>query len=142
MQSDCAHENGLLVSFLFCLALFFSPNLDRYCLEDVLKVTEMFHRKTYRFSHTLRSASITSGRRSGPTPSVLPSSANLATFLITVEVQRYSKNVEKKQSYFLVVQKLCNTQRCLTEKKETKEKLFFNIYCDFVRMSCELQTEE
>ncbi|XP_064888529.1 RNA-binding protein 38 isoform X2 [Columba livia] len=97
-----------------------------YCLEDVLKVTEMFHRKTYRFLHTLRSASVTSGRLSGPTPSVLPSSANLATFLITVEVQRYSKNVEKKQSYFLVVQKLCNTQRCLTEKKKrNKRKTIF-----------------
>lgn len=63
--------------------------------------------------------------------------------LFTGEVQRYLENMEKKQSYFLVVQKLCNTQRCLTEeKKKAKEKLFFNIYCDFIRMSCELQTEE
>lgn len=28
------------------------------------------------------------------------------------------------------------------EEKKKKEKLFFNIYCDFIRMSCELQTEE
>lgn len=28
------------------------------------------------------------------------------------------------------------------KKKKEKEKLFFNIYCDFIRMSCELQTEE
>lgn len=27
-------------------------------------------------------------------------------------------------------------------QKKEKEKLFFNIYCDFIRMSCELQTEE
>ncbi|XP_064585837.1 RNA-binding protein 38 isoform X1 [Zonotrichia leucophrys gambelii] len=107
-----------------------------YCLEDVLKAAETFHRKA--------TDSCTHGSLL-PSPVVffLPPSFLIqpTILLFTGEVQRYLENMEKKQSYFLVVQKLCNTQRCLTEKK-AKEKLFFNIYCDFIRMSCELQTEE
>lgn len=101
LQSDCAYKNGLLVRFFVCI-FFFHPNPDRYCLEDVLKVTEMFHRRatdscTHRgllvcFHHPWSSFH--------PDPANLPFLIKPTILLFTVEVQRYLENMEKAILFF------------------------------------------
>lgn len=63
--------------------------------------------------------------------------------LFTVEVQRYLENMLKSNLIFWLYKNFVILRDALQKRrKKKKEKLFFNIYCDFIRMSCELQTEE
>lgn len=51
--------------------------------------------------------------------------------------------MEKSNLIFWLYKNFVILRDALQKKKaKEKEKLFFNIYCDFIRMSCELQTEE
>lgn len=134
MQSDCAYESGLLVScsfFFFPLPpalpffFFFFFNLDRYCLEDVLKAAENVSQENYRLLHTSRSASITCGLLSAPPPSFLIQPTIL---LFTGEVQRYSENMGKKKSnliFWLYKNFVILRDALQKKKKKSKRKTIF-----------------
>lgn len=133
--------SGKFFFFSLFLFFFFSPSIwTDTVLKMFWKRLKMFHRKTTDCCthHGLLPSPVVFFLP----PSFLPHPAyNPLIYWWGTEV--LGEHGKKSNLIFWLYKNFVILRDALQKrKKKAKEKLFFNIYCDFIRMSCELQTEE